>query len=345
MASWRKLLVFSAFLPGLAAAADPAMLELIMPDAQVVMEVNLDRIASSPIGQAVTAQMKNELQNMRATWQQPLINFSELDWGKFAQEVIIASSRPGKDAPTLAIVRGLLDPAWIESLQAFHGTKSDYQGVPLLSSTDGKGVIAFLDGGIAVIGQAADVKAAIRRRGQNTPPSPTLAEGLDRFEGQYDIWMVSSGGAAPPPTKPVAGVSLKWMEQVEGFSGGVRFSPDFEISADIAMRSEKDVAGMADSLKWLLFVGQSQGRTVSSLDDMKLQVEGKRLTFKLRVPEQQILGALRQRQTGQRAPLRTAAAPPPEVSNGLPDPPSGTIRVQSSPTDMGTAIVPVEKKP
>ncbi len=344
MASWRTVFVFAAFLPGLAAAADPAMLELVMPDARAVTEIDLDRIVASPIGQAVSAQLKSQLDNMKADWQQPLASFNGLDWSHYAQEVVIASvGGPGKDSPTLVIVRGLLDPAWIESLNAFRGAKSSYMGVPMLSSGSGS-VVAFLDGSIAVAGRDADVKAAIRRRGQNIPPSPALAEGLERFEGQYDAWTVSDGALAPPNKYP-AGAPLKWTERVDAFTGGLRTSPDFEVSADMTMRTEKDVADVADSLKWLAFVGQTQDRA-AGLDNMKLQVDGKHLSFSLQVPEQQVRAALKQRQVGQRAPAaRLQAARPPEIGNGLPEPPSGTIRVQSSPRDMGTVLLPVGKTP
>lgn len=344
MASWRKLFIFVALLPGMAAAADPEMFQLIMPDARLVMEINLDRIVASPIGQTMSTELKGQLQSMRADWQQPLAGFSGLDWSHYAQEVVIATTGgPGKQPPSLVIVRGLLDPAWVESLNAFRGPKSSYLGVPILSNEDGSTIVAFLNGSIAVIGQPGDVKAAIRRRGQNTPPSKPLAEGLARFEGQYDTWMVSSGGLSAPAKSPAAN-SLKWLEHVEAFSGAMRFSPDFEISAEITMRDEKDVAEMANGLKWLLFVGQTQEGAAGSLNDMKLQAEGKHLSFALRVPEQQVLAALRQRQVGQR-PLVAQAPParPAEISNGLPAPPDGTIRVQSSPSDMGTVLLPVRK--
>jgi hypothetical protein len=349
MASWRSLFAVAAFLPGLAAAADPAMLELIMPDARVVMEINLDRMAASPIGQAMSAQMKAELASLRPTWQDPMTGLGALDWSHYAQEVIFASAGgppagPGKPSPSLVIVRGLLDPAWIESLNAFSGAKSNYLGAPILSSGSGNSVVAFLDGSIAVIGQPADVKAAIRRRGQNTSPSPVLADGLARFEGQYDAWMVSAGSLAAVAKAPSAGASLKWLERLASFTGGVRLSPDLELSAEMTMRNEKDVADMADSLRWFAGVVQTQEKSALSLEDMNFKVDGKRLSLSLQVPEQQIRAALQQRQIGQlgRTP-RAAAVRPPDISSGLPEPPAGSIRVQSSPADMGTVLVPVGK--
>jgi len=347
MASWCSLFAVAAFLPGVAAAADPAMLELIMPDARVIMEINLDRIAASPIGQAMSPQMKAELTSLRPTWQDPLPGPGNLDWGRFAQEVVFAGGAPagpGKPSPSLVIVRGLLDPAWIESLNAFRGAKSNYLGVPMLASDSGSAVVAFLDGSIAVIGQPADVKAAIRRRGQNVPPSPALAEGLARYEGQYDAWMVSDGTLAAPAAKAPAVAWLKGLDRVVSFTGGVRLSPDFEVSAEMTMRNEKDVAGMADSLRWFAGVVQTQEGSALSLEDMNFQVDGKRLSLSLQVPEQQIRAALQHRQIGQPSRMaRSAAVRAPETSSGLPEPPSGTIRVQSSPADMGTVLVPVGK--
>ena len=345
MARWRNLFAVSAFLPGLAAAADSAMLELIMPDARVVMEINLDRIASSPLGRAMSEQTKAQLASFRPTWQDPQTGLGSLDWSRYAQEVVFAGGAPagpGKPSPSLAVVRGLLDPAWIESLNAFRGAKSNYLGVPILSSGSGNAVVAFLDGSIAVIGPPADVKAAIRRRGQNTPPSPVLAEGLARFEGQFDAWLVSAGSVTAPARSP-AGASLKWLERLDSFTGGVRLSPDFELSAEMAMRSEKDVAEMAQGLRWFASVVRTQEGSALTLEDMNFKVDGKRLSLSLQVPEPQLRAALQQRQIGQlpRQP-RTTAIRPPDIGSGVPEPPSGTIRVQSSPADMGTVLLPVK---
>jgi hypothetical protein len=311
------------------------------------MEINLDRIASSPLGQAMSAQMKAQLASFQTSWQDPQAGLAGLDWSHYAQEVVFAGGAPdgpGKPSPTLAIVRGLLDPAWIESLNAFRGTKTTYLGVPILSSGNGNAVVAFLDGSIAVIGQSADVKAAIRRRGQNVPPSPVLAEGLARFEGQCDVWLVSAGSLTAPAKSPAA-APLKWLERVDSFTGGVRLSPDFELSAEMTMRTEKDVADMADGLRWFAGVVQTQESSALSLDDMNFKVDGKRLSLGLQVPEQQVRAALQRRQAGQLSRRAgSAAVRPPDIGSGLPEPPSGTIRVQSSPADMGTVLLPIKNQ-
>lgn len=344
MSCWHSLCAIAALLPGVAAAADPAMLELIMPDARAVMEVNLDRIAASPIGQAMSTQMKAQVSGFRPVWQDPSTSPVGLDWSRYAQEVIFASgapTTPGKPAPSLTIVRGLIDPAWIESLGALRGAKSNYLGVPILSSSPSGPVVAFLEGSIAVIGQSADVKAAVRRRGQNTPPSPVLAEGLARYEGQFDIWMVSTGSLNSPAKSPT-GSSLKGLDHLEAFTGGVRLGPDVELTAEMTMHNEKDVADMTEELRWFAGVVQTQERTALSLEDLNFKADGNRISLSLEVPEPQIRAALKQRQTGQTSRIARSVRPP-DIENGMPEPPSGTIRVQSSPADMGTVLVPLAK--
>jgi hypothetical protein len=101
---------------------------------------------------------------------------------------------------------------------------------------------------------------------------------------------------------------------------------------------------MVDGLRWFADVVQTQERTALSLEDLNFKVDGKRISLALQVPEQQVRTALQQRQVGQMTRTRrSAGARPPDIGSGLPEPPSGTIRVQSSPADMGTVLVPISK--
>lgn len=339
MPSWRKLIVLALSLPVLAAAADPAMLELIMPDARFVMYVDVARLVSSPIGQALSGQIKSELLNLRPDVQQPLTSLSGVDWTRYTQEVIFAGTGQGKDAAGLAIVRGLLDPAWIESLHTLHGDKSTYLGVPIVSSGNGSSAAAFLEGSITVLGSLAQVRAAIRRRGQSLPLAPVVTDGLERFDGEYDAWIVSQASLADT-AKTAPNALLKWPDRLDSLTAGLRLSPDLQITADFNMRTEKDVADMAGSLHWFTDVVQTQAKGASALDQMNFKADGKHLLFSLEVPERQVLAAIQQRQNVQTA--RPRMLQPPEITSGLPDPPSGSIRVQSSPSDMGTVVLPLK---
>src|ERR1039457_6732706 len=84
MTLWCKLLALAAGLPGLAAAADPEMMNLVMPDASVVMEVNIAKIMASPIGsamgeavhQGIAKQLKVELTKAKPQFQEQIAGLS-----------------------------------------------------------------------------------------------------------------------------------------------------------------------------------------------------------------------------------------------------------------------------
>ena len=366
MTLWCKLLALAAGLPGLAAAADPEMMNLVMPDASVVMEVNIAKIMASPIGsamgeavhQGIAKQLKVELTKAKPQFQEQIAGLSNIDWSREVRDIVIASG-PGKPAPMLTIVRTSLDPARIQALAEFTGDATEYEGVRILaSSKPGNGVIAFLDNSIVVIGQMTDVKPAIRRRSQHTALPAALAAQVAKYS-RYDIWLAATGTLAGPLAGPATGSTAgakaaQYLAKLAGFNGGLRFSPDFELSADIEARTEKHAAEMAEGLHWLTTTVQTQAKSAgqggSGLEALKCQVNGKRILLSLHVPEERIRAGLQQMRAAKAIQAVAAArpaplAPPstglPPPSSGLPPPPPGTIRVQSS--DMGTVLIPVGK--
>ena len=52
--------------------------------------------------------------------------------------------------------------------------------------------------------------------------------------------------------------------RTDPFSGALRFSPDFELTAGMTMHSDKDVAQMAAGLRWFGGVVQTQEQTPSA---------------------------------------------------------------------------------
>src|ERR1017187_128527 len=352
MTLWCKLLALAAGLPGLAAAADPEMMNLVMPDASVVMEVNIAKIMASPIGsamgeavhQGIAKQLKVELTKAKPQFQEQIAGLSNIDWSREVRDIVIASG-PGKPAPMLTIVRTSLDPARIQALTEFTGDTTEYEGVRILaSSKPGNGVIAFLDNSIVVIGQMTEVKSAIRRRSQHTALPAALAAQMAKYS-RDDIWLAATGTLAGPLAGPATGSTAgakaaQYLAKLAGFNGGLRFSPDFELSADIEARTEKDAAEMAEGLHWLTTTVQTQAKSAgqggSGLEALKCQVNGKRIRLSLHVPEEQIRAGLQQMRAAKAGQTAAAArqAPPASPSSGLPPPPAGTIRVQSS--DMGT---------
>ena len=360
MTFWRNVLLLAA-LPALAAAADQDMMNLVMPDATTVMEVNLARIMASPIGaalkegarQGAAAQLKAELAKAKPPFQEQFAALADIDWSREVLDIMIARG-PGKPAPTLILVRSSLDLGRIQAMKEFKGEVTEYEGVPMLTSPKAEGgVFAFLDGSIVAIGQMGDVKAAIHRRGQTAALPAALAAQVNKYSGD-DIWVASTeiitGPVVPPAaTKSPAGAQVaRFIEKIAGVNGGLRFSPDFDLSADLEARTEKGAAELAEGMRWLTGMAQPQakgGVVVGHLEGFKFRLNGKHILLSLHVPEEQMRAGLQQMRATQ--PARTAVAArqaPAQVvqhaapSSGLPPPPAGTIRVTSS---EGSVLVPV----
>lgn len=357
-----KVLALAAGLPALAAAADPEMMNLVMPDATVVMEVNLAKIVASPIGaslgeaihQGMAQRLKVELVKAKPQFQEQIAGLSEIDWSSEVKDVVVAGG-PGKSPSMLMIVRSSLDAARIQSLKAFTGETTEFEGVTMLtSSKPGNGVIAFLDHSIVLIGQPADVKAAIHRRGEHGALPAALAAQVSKYR-QYDIWLASTGHLPIPSTGPSEGPAAnvkaaQYLKELVGFNGGLRFSPDFDLAADLETRTEKGTSQMADGLRWLTGMVQAKngGKGTSGLEGLKYQATGKHVLLSLHVPAEQVRAGLQQMRMAQAHQMEspTPAAAPRQVvvaapSSGLPPPPPGTIRVQSA--EMGTRIIQVAK--
>jgi hypothetical protein len=331
-------LAVAALLPGLVSAADPALLNLIMPEARGVAEIDVARMVASPLGQSIAA----ELARNQGRWQSQ-VNWPAFDVSQYVQDVVVAiGAGSGKDTDVLLLIRGSLPPELRGSMEAHNGRPIEYQGVRIIPSAQGgNGVMAFLDDSLVVAGQTAAVKGAIDRwrRGTNVPPG--LAAKLRPFVGQYDLWVATTGPFATPDFASAA--------KIEGFHGGIRFSPDFDLSAEIDGRTEQDTAAMANAIQGFLKSFANNGRQANTgLENLQYKVDGKRLLVSLQVPEAELRAALKRGLQSGATARAAGIAPrtaPRFAPSGPPPPPPGTIRIQSSPSDMGTVLLPTDKQP
>jgi hypothetical protein len=347
--------------PVAAAAANPEMMSLVMPDASTVMEINVSRIAASPFGatvkeafhQGMAAQMKAQLAKTKSPMQDQLAMLGDIDWSQEVQDILVARG-PGKHPATLVLVKTALDLERLKSFQGFSGEATVYDGVPILSSTKPEnGAIAFLGDSIVAAGQMADVKAAIHRRGQPASLTPALAAQVNKYK-QDDVWVASTelisgpltipGGAAAKA--PAAAKAMELAEKIAGVNGGLRFSPDFDLLADVEARTEKGAAELSQTLGLVTAMMKSQARTAGGHAEqpLKFSLSGKHLLLSVHVPEAQMRAGLQQmRMASAAAPAKPASGLPTTVagpSSGMAPPPVGTIRVQSS---EGTVLIPVDR--
>src|ERR1700753_66454 len=140
-------------------AADPQLLKLVMPDVQVISDVNVAQAKLTPFGQYVLGQMPS-------SGVQQLKTLTHFDPSKDLNELVCASN--GTPNTGLALATGIFDPNAIGALATKDGaTTETYQGTTILEDPKKMNGVAFLNAVLMAAGDIASVKAAIAR--QTTP--------------------------------------------------------------------------------------------------------------------------------------------------------------------------------
>ncbi len=291
----RYLALATAFLSASSflSAADPALLNLVMPDAQVVAGVNVAKAKTSPFGQFLLRQMPDDGDFAK------FINASGFDPRRDLQEVLMATAAGEHNG--LVAARGSFDAAKITALVAADGkhTMTTYNGAQLLAANDTKSTqsIAFFDGNFAVAGDLALVKAAIDRRKSNNAVSPQLAAKVAMY-GAADAWTVS--------LVPLAGLSKMHgpgaltgmlqgdlLKNVTETSGSLTFDSLIHVTGELVATSDKDATALGDVVKFLASMIQTDGGEAGApvatlVKDLTVSTDGKILKLALAIPEAQL---------------------------------------------------------
>ena len=340
MATLRNLLVLSASFGAIACAADSSLLNLVMPDAQVLFGANVERIVQSQIGQEIGSQIQGKFPEAQQILQKTGFNPS-----RDVKEVLIAATAKGQNGPALCLVRGSFDAAKVQAAIASTGrTPQMYQGVQILNnSSQSNGAFAFLDGTIAVGGDLDQVRAAIRRRANHTVLAAQLASQVTAISDRYDIWVISAASLG----KMADGISSQQMGQmgdmvktIDQVSGGLKFSANLDLGVELTTHTEKDAEKLRDALQLLVSMAAASQKDATALDlnALKLTADAKTVRMAFVVTGEQLkktyeLQMARMQHAGTEAPNQAAAAPAkPAVKD------TG-ITIQSSERDMGTVVL------
>ncbi|MBZ5594450.1 MAG: DUF3352 domain-containing protein [Acidobacteriia bacterium] len=336
MAVPRKLLSVSLVFSALACAADPALLNLVMPEARIFAGVNVERILASPIGK----QLDSKIQDGAPQLQQ-ILNATGFDLRRDLKEILIAATGQGQNGPSLILVRGSFDAAKLGSFLSGSGQKTiHYEGVEILANPAQKsGSLAILDNNIAVGGELDQVRAAIQRRKRGTVLPAEVVGRIAALSERYDIWFQSTGPVMAPDAKisdakfQQAGDLLKTIQQV---SGGVKFSAGVDLAAEVVTHNEKEAASVLGALQLLtgFLTMNQQGPNALKPDALKLTAEGKTVRLALSITEEQI----QQAYAAQQARLKQGADP--TFSAPQPRPADTGLVIQGSGSDMGTVHLP-----
>jgi len=313
-----------------ARATDATLLTLIPPDAKVIAGVRAAQAASSPFGQFVLSHLGPGAQGL-----QNLIKASGFDPTHDVSELLMATATPGSRGQGIVSARGVFDPAKIDSLAKAHGcTSASIMGITTYTGCGGanNGALALPDATTAVLGDADSVSAAISRYRSKSAPGDALqkqiqAASVDASGAPNDLWFLSlvplSDLNPAPPTSGAGATThqnLNAFQKVQQASGGVRFTPNsVRVAGQLVMDSDKDAQAMADILRFLASMVQSNsqknptaGALASVLNALNLTTNANVTQVALAVPEaqvEQLLNTLQQERHHADSPAAQPAKP------------------------------------
>jgi hypothetical protein len=302
MTKFFRLAVVTA-LPLATFAADPALLQMVMPDSQVVAGLQVDQAKGSLFGQYVLSHL-----SVNDTKLQQFTSQTGFDPTHDVSEVVIASNwKPNTpDNRWLVMAHGTFNVAKITAAGlAIGGVASTYQGVNLVthaapSNSQVATAIAFYGTTTALAGDLTSVKAAIDRKQSNAPTDSNVFTKAQTASANNDFWFVtlvplSNFSSAIPDPNLSGAMQGNLFAAINQASGGIRFGDTVTISAEAVTRSEKDAQALVDVVKFFAGLVQlnrqnnpAAGQVATLLDTLQASAAGNTTTISLAIPEQQL---------------------------------------------------------
>ena len=283
---------------GLLSAADPQLMNLLMPNAKVLAGVNVEQAKNSPFGLFLLARIQNGDPGLTK-----LTAATGFDPRRDLSEVLMATlGQPGQQG--LVLARGTFNAEQILSAAMAAGHTVDaYNGVNILTGQDEKltHALAFLGDSVAIAGDLDSVKAAIDRRGNSSSQiDPALAAIVQQLSGSQDAWSVSMVPIAALAGNNVPNTNLNGMlnsdvlKAIQQTSGGIKFGANVQISAEAVANTSQNATALADVIHFLGNMVQANAPAASAaaitslVQSLSVQTDGNTVKLALAIPEQQL---------------------------------------------------------
>jgi hypothetical protein len=247
-------------------AADLALPDCIPPETNVLFGVSLRSVLDAPVVKSIrsdvqkmTADLMKSVQlsalEMMASVPAPTLEMMKnrpepgFDPRTDVDDVIFASGVENGKPTALIVLRGRFD------VSRFPGSSTSYKGVSIFGGDrqgDGSmplglqdSAVAVLDPYTVVMGNRAQLHAAIDRRGKPSGVSPALAEKARSIADRSEIWGV---GDLPKGYLPPSGAPGQ-LDSIDRFEFGASLRQGLEITAEMHVRSPKDAEKMSESIQ------------------------------------------------------------------------------------------------
>jgi hypothetical protein len=280
---------------GVLSAADPQLLNLVMPDAKVLAGVNVEQAKGTQFGQYVLNQMQSQDTHMRQ-----LIALTGFDPTRDVRELLVATTGVAESQTGLVLARGYFDAARITAAATGHGVLSeDYNGVNILEDPKKNSGMAFLDATTVAAGDIPSVKGAIDRQKTAQPLPAAVMVKVNQWSNAQDAWAIST---VPPaslaPANAIKGSKdpnpmVSAFQNVQQAAGGVKFGALVVFSGEAVADTAASATSMGDVLKLLINLAQMQAgqdQQVSTLvKAVTITTSGETLKVGMSLPQEQFM--------------------------------------------------------
>jgi hypothetical protein len=273
---------------GVLSAADPQLLNLLMPDAKVIAGVNVEQAKGTQFGQYVLNQVQTHDAEM-----QRLITLTGFDPRRDVREILVASDGTVNSKVGLGLARGMFDVPKIIAAATAHGAATEtYNNITILEEPKGKQGIAFLDPTIVAAGDIASVKGAIDRQRLPQPLPAALLVKINQWSNAQDAWGIS----AVPPTSLVPPIKdaqpnpmMGAAQSVQQAAGGVKFGANVVFSGEAVCDTAQNATTLGDLVKFMVNLAQMQGpqnaETQALAKSVTVTASGTTLTISASLPQ------------------------------------------------------------
>ena len=242
---------------GALSAADPQLLNLVMPDAKVLAGVNVEQAKGTQFGQFVL----NQLQTHDAQMQQ-LVALTGFDPRRDVSELLVSSDGVAGSKTGLALARGNFDIAKITAAATVAGAATEvYDGFTILEDPKNKEAgIVFLDATKVAAGDIASVKGAIDRLKTPQPLPAAVTVKVNQWSLSQDAWGITT---VPPDSLVPAGQGTQNPmynvgKSVQAAAGGVKFGALVVFSGEAQCDTAENAKTLGDMIQLLINMAQMQ---------------------------------------------------------------------------------------
>ena len=279
-------------------AASSQLLNLVMPDAVVVAGANVAQARTSPFGQFVLQQIQTNDTDL-----QKLIAATGFDPTQDVIETLAASNGTGNTGVVLAL--GTFNPAQIATAATAHNAVLEtYGSFTIIEGPDKNFGLAFPSAAIAVLGDVADVKAALNRVSAPSNLPAALVVQISQWSGSEDAWAISTvplstfhhsavkpaASDSKPTAATIPGLNGEGVFQaIQSAAGGVKFGTNDVVTAQATADNAQDAQSMANALQFLASLAQLQASKEPAVatfaQSLKVTASGTTVNLTASIPE------------------------------------------------------------